>query len=143
MAGGSRKNADHTLLMALVCGATIENAAKTAGVSERTAHRRLKDPEFAKKLQDMRAEMVQRAAGMLTAAAMEAVKTLLALQKDNTPPAVRLGAARAVLELGMKLRESSELADRIAALEEEIQIQRVELPRPSNSEETPGEKNDG
>jgi hypothetical protein len=63
--------------------------------------------------------MVKRAAGMLTAAATEAVRTLLSLQKDSAPPAVRLGAARAVLELGIKVRELAELEARIAALEEQ------------------------
>jgi hypothetical protein len=54
---------------------------------------------------------------MLSAAGGEAVKTLLALQKDTVPAAVRLGAARAILELGVKLRETAELQERIAALE--------------------------
>ncbi len=120
MAGGNRKNADHVFLTTLAGGETIENAAKAAGISERTAYRRLKDPEFSQQLQDLRADMVSRATGMLTAAATQAVTTLQELQHEDTPPAVRLGAARAVLELGMKLRESSELAERIAALEAEL-----------------------
>jgi hypothetical protein len=33
---------------------------------------------------------------------------------------VRLGAARAVLELGVKLREAAELEARIAALEQQL-----------------------
>jgi hypothetical protein len=70
-------------------------------------------------VREARAEMVKRAAGMLTAAAGESVRTLLALQKDSVTPAVRLGAARAVLELGIKVREMVELEARIAALEEQ------------------------
>ena len=57
---------------------------------------------------------------MLTAAAMEAVKTLLDLQRHDMPPPVRLGAARSVLELGAKLRESLELNERITALEMQL-----------------------
>ncbi len=64
--------------------------------------------------------MVQRAAAVLTAAALEAVKTLMALQDAVIPPAVRLGAARAILELGPRLRESAELETRIATLEEQL-----------------------
>jgi hypothetical protein len=41
------------------------------------------------------------------------------LQKDSVPPAVRLGAARAVLELGIKIRELVDLETRIAALEQQ------------------------
>ena len=112
MAHKGRQNADESLLMALACGATVENAARSAAVSPRTAHRRLGDPSFRAKLQQMRGEMVSRTAGMLTAAAGEAVKTLLALQKESVPAAVRLGAARAILEIGLKVREMAEIEPR-------------------------------
>jgi hypothetical protein len=61
--------------------------------------------------------MVSRTAGTLTAAAGEAVRTLLELLKSTASAAVRLGAARAVLELGMKVREVADLEERLAALE--------------------------
>jgi hypothetical protein len=56
--------------------------------------------------------MVQQTGGALTAAATEAVLTLLELQNPPMPPAVRLGAARAVLEIGVKLCEAAELDER-------------------------------
>ena len=118
MAQKGRRASDERLLLALACGATVENAARSAGVSESTAYRRLREAEFNRRLQQVRADMVQRTAGMLTAAAGEAVKTLLALQKESIPPATRLGAARAVLEIGLKLREAAELEERLAALEQ-------------------------
>ncbi len=99
-----KKNED-ALLLALACGATVEAAAKQCQIHERTVYRRLGDRDFKARLQEIRTDMVRRAAGMLTAAANEAVRTLLNLQKDSTPPAVRLGAARAILEMGIKLRE--------------------------------------
>jgi hypothetical protein len=112
-----RQNADHKLIMALACGATVESAARQAEISERTVSRRLKDPEFQAKLQAERQEMVGRTTNMLTAAAMESVKTLLRLQGDGVPHSVQLGAARAVVELGARLREHNELFERVAALE--------------------------
>ncbi len=120
MAHRGRKGADEALLLALACGATVEAAAQSAGISRRTAHRRLADADFRQQLLGLRADMVQRTAGMLTAASMEAVKTLLALQKESIPAAVRLGAARSVLELGMKVRETAELQERLRALEERL-----------------------
>jgi len=120
MAQRRPQKTDEALLTALVCGATVENAARQCGVTERTVYRRLRDPEFQRRLLEVRADMVQRTAGMLTAAAMEAVKTLLSLQKESIPAAVRLGAARAVLELGVKLREAMELEQRIVALEKQL-----------------------
>jgi hypothetical protein len=112
-----RKKNEDALLLALACGATVEAAARQCQLSDRTVYRRLKDPEFRSRLQAVRSDMVQRAAGMLTAAAGEAVRTLLALQKESAPPAVRLGAARAVLEIGIRVRELADLEARIAALE--------------------------
>ena len=41
-----RRRADDQLRLALACGATVEAAAKKAGVSVRTAHRRLTCPAF-------------------------------------------------------------------------------------------------
>ena len=120
MATHKKKGIDDRLLMALACGATVEAAARTLGISERTVYRRLGEAAFRRRLQGLRADMVQRTSGMLTAAAGEGVKTLLALLKEGTPAAVRLGAAKAVLEFGVKLRELAELEERVADLEEQM-----------------------
>jgi hypothetical protein len=127
-----RQNADEMLLMALACGATVEAAAQKAGVSRGTANRRLNDPDFRQRLQEVRSEMVQRTAGMLTAAAGEAVKTLLDLQKNTVPHASRLGAARSVLEIGIKMRESADLEARLAAVEAQLAA-----PNPSGGDAGP------
>jgi hypothetical protein len=118
---------DDALLLSLACGATPEVAAQKAGVCVTTVYRRLRNPEFVKKLREARSEMMQRATAMLTAAAMEAVKTLLDLQAKSAPAATRLGAARSILELGSKLRHELELTARIEALEQQI--------KPSHPEE--------
>jgi hypothetical protein len=115
-----KNDRDAKVLMALACGATVAAAARQTGASERTIYRRLADPAFKHELQVLRADMVQRTSGTLTAAATEAVKSLLELLKPATPHATRLGAARSVLELGVKLREAAELEARIAALEAEV-----------------------
>lgn len=126
MPGGDRKDADHALLLALACGATKEAAARKAGVSESTVYRRLKEPGFQRELNKMRVDMVQRATSMLTASAMEAAKTLVALQDVATPPAVRLGAARAILDFGLKMRQDADLEERLAALEAVLEDQERE-----------------
>jgi hypothetical protein len=115
-----RQDADEALLMALACGATVENAAHKAGMSRRTAQRRLADSVFRQRLSERRADMVQRTAGMLTAASLESVKTLLTLQALPNPAGVRLGAARSVLDMALKLREASEWEERLMALERRL-----------------------
>lgn len=122
MAQRHRRKAEHTLLMAFACGATVESAARQAGVSESTAHRRLEDPAFRQQLQAMQSDMLKRTAGALTAASTESVRTLLELQKPTAPPAVRLGAARSILEIGIKLREAADLDDRLSALEQQLGV---------------------
>jgi len=122
MAQKGRRNADHKLLMAFACGATVESAARQAGVSESTAQRRRDDPAFDQQLQAMRADMIKRTAGALTAASTESVRTLLDLQKPSAPPAVRLGAARSVLEIGIKLREAADLEERMTVLEQQLSV---------------------
>jgi hypothetical protein len=105
-------------LQALACGATVENAARKAGVCERTVYRCLEDPHFCRRLQELRTDMVQRTAGMLTGAGMGSVKVLVDLQNDvSVPPTVRRRSARDVLELGLRLREAAELEQRLAAVE--------------------------
>lgn len=128
-----RKKANKVLLAALGCGAIVEAAAHKAGVSEATAYRRLQDTEFQKELQRFQSDMVQRAAGAMSAASMEAIKTLLDLLQQKHSGSVRLGASRAVLELGVKLRETAELEKRILALEqqnEQMAIQDTSARRP-------------
>lgn len=128
MAGQGRRNADEVLALAIACGSTIEGAAAKIGLALCTVRRRLKKPAFQKRVRDIRAEMVQRTTAMLTAAAGEAVKTLLDLQKNCTTASVRLNAARTILELGVKLRENAELAERIAALEQQFGIEAAPPP---------------
>lgn len=117
MSKGRKRKGDTELLLALACGASVENAAQKAGLSRRTVFRRLAAPAFRAQVTEMRAAMVQRAAGMFSAAGLPAIKTLTTLQESASSEAVRLGAARATIELGCKLRETVEWAERLAALE--------------------------
>ena len=112
-----RKQGDDILITTLACGATVEAAAQKAGMSDRSVYRRLESPEFKRQLKEFRSDIVKRTACMLTAASVEAVKTLLSLMERSTAPATRLGAARAVIEISMRLREAVEIEDRICALE--------------------------
>lgn len=115
--GGPRpRKGEAALLAALAAGQTIRDAAKAAGISERTASRHMEDPAFRQQVQEARAEIIARAASQLADAATDAATTLRGLLAAESD-AIKLGAARAILELGTKLRESVELEQRLAALE--------------------------
>jgi hypothetical protein len=111
------------LIMLLASGATWEVAAQKAGVSKPTVQRRLKDPAFCLRLQEFKADMVKRASGNLTAASGEAIKTLVSLLGPTIPHAVRLGAARTTLEMGIRMREVADTEERLAALEAQLAAQ--------------------
>jgi hypothetical protein len=116
MAGNGRRNAD-ALALALAAGDSIADAAGKAGLSERTVYRRLADPAFRQRTQTLRGEMIGRALGRMADGMAEAGDVLRTLLGPDVPPSVRLGACRAMLELGVKLRDSVELESRLSALE--------------------------
>lgn len=117
MAHRGRKNADDALAVALASGQTLRDAAASVRVSERTATRRWADPDFRQRVAALRSEMIGRAMGSMADAMSDAaagLRGLLAAESES----VRLGACRAILELGVRLREAVELETRIVALEQ-------------------------
>lgn len=83
---------------------------------ERTIRRRLADPEFHQCVTELRGEMVAAALGELSDSMSEAAKRLRTLL-NGTSEGVQLAAAKAILELGVKLREAAEMEARVAELE--------------------------
>jgi hypothetical protein len=121
MANRISKAEEQVFVTALAFGATVENAARKAGIGERTAYRRLADAAFRARVDQARQEAVLRTAGMLTGAALGSVKTLVDLQQDvSVPASVRRGAARDVLEMAVKYRDSAEMEQRLAAIEDRL-----------------------
>jgi hypothetical protein len=118
MADFGRRKRDAALLLALASGQTIRDAARLAGVGERTATRRMADPAYRHRVADLRAGMVERALGKMADGMADAADTLRRLLGADGE-SVQLGAARSLLELGVKLRESVELEARLATLEEQ------------------------
>jgi hypothetical protein len=117
VATGRKKKAETALASVLACGASPEVAAQKTGVSVRTVYRRLAEPTFRAAVDSVRIDMLRRTADMLSAASQPAIKTLLTLQESAASEAVRLGAARTVLEQGCRLRENVALQEQLAALE--------------------------
>jgi hypothetical protein len=116
VSGGDRKNADCALIAALASGATVQAASVAAGVAERTVYRRLEDPAFRRRVSETRGRMLAQAVGLLADASSRAVTTLTNLLEGESE-SVRLSAAKSIIELGCKLRESTELEERINQLE--------------------------
>jgi len=123
-----RRNADDALIAALVGGATVREAAATAGMGERTAWRRLDDDAFRARLDEARRQTIAAALDVLTRASTAAAATLATLLRAEYAPSVRLGAARSILELGGRLRESQDMLVRLAAVETALGLDREGRP---------------
>lgn len=113
-----RKGSDEALAAALAAGATIADAAARAGMSHRTARRRLTEAAFLDLLAEHRGTILARAADRLAAATADAVVSLAAIASDpEAPSAARVSAARTVLAEARTFHDSTELANRVTALE--------------------------
>jgi hypothetical protein len=128
VAGGDRSQANAGLIAALLGGLTIEKAAEAAGVSEATARRRLRDPEFVRELNAARREAIAAVAARLAALAGKAVGTLDELMEEAPAPQ-RIAAAREALRhlaVLAEVADSGELSERIERLERRLGLAAVD-----------------
>lgn len=111
-------------LRAVQCLLTERNtkeAATKAGVSEATIHRWLSEPAFDAAFRQARSSLLERALTSLQASTQEAVETLKTIMKDQAAPtSSRVRAARSIIELALKARETLEIEDRLRALEAKL-----------------------
>jgi hypothetical protein len=107
---------------ALATGRTAAEAAGLGKVGERTVRRRLADPEFCAEVSRARNELVAVATARASGRALEAIDTLTELTALDAPPSVRLGAAKAIIDYGIRLRSESELSERLAVVEAHLGI---------------------
>lgn len=100
----------------LAVGHTVADACTRAGVGESTAYRWLREPDFRRRVAELRKQATSEATGVLATATRLASLTLAELLKAEQP-GVRLQAARSVLEFAHKFCEVAELEERLLALE--------------------------
>lgn len=110
---------DVLLCTALLRGTTYPEAAKVAGCSRSTVARRMSDPTFRRRLDQLRIDAFARTTDRIVAEAMASVESISDIRSDaNAPVSVRLRAAIALLELSLKYRTASDLDDRLRSIEE-------------------------
>lgn len=90
-------------LTALISRPTIAEAAKAAGVSERTMQRYLKDGEFAEQYREAVRKVSDEAAARLILSMGRAVGALDSICQDSeAPPHARVQAANSILSHGLR-----------------------------------------
>ncbi|HVS36538.1 MAG TPA: hypothetical protein VMS17_13320 [Gemmataceae bacterium] len=122
--GGNRAGRKEVLALGLAAGKTIRQAAKAAGVSERTAGSWWAEPDFRLRVSEMRGEVVVRALGRMTDALTAAADTLRKLLRSKND-SVRLGAARSLIELTLKVREGTDLAAQVMELYRDLKDEKT------------------
>lgn len=95
---GGSLTGDDRLLTALASGCHVENAAVLAGVSERTAYRRLADPEFRSRLDLARESIRESILAKLADAGHDAIGTLWDLMQSSEDEGIRLKAAKTLID---------------------------------------------
>ena len=108
--------ADEALALALAEGQTIEGAARKAGVGRTTAHRRLHQPEFRQRVNEIRGEMLNRMVSSISNIGAGAV-AILAQLTQATSDSIKLAAARTILEYSIRGNELVSVQERLAAIE--------------------------
>jgi hypothetical protein len=113
------------LITALITSPTIQDAAKTVGVSETTAHRWLRTNKgFTAAYLKAPWEAVGQAIVRLQQLSSGAVAVLAQVAADKQAPASsRVAAATKILELAIKVVELEDLAARIEALKQQAGAQ--------------------
>jgi len=103
---------------AMLSARTVADAARQAGIAERTAYLYLSDPHIQAALDHALDETLSHTAHQATAAMDRALAALCAILDDPaSSPVARIAAARAILQVGPRLHESVTLTKRIASLE--------------------------
>ncbi len=106
---------------ALLAGQDVPRGAELAGVSERTGWRYLERPVVRRELAMRQDAALSEAGARLSAAMSESVDVMCSIRDDvSVSAAVRLSAARWLLDAGLKWREQVILAERLTEVERRL-----------------------
>ena len=118
MVAVSKTIKDDVLLAALVSNPTISAAAAAAGCGERTIFRRLENPEFRRRLEEMQLRTLETARNALLSRLTGAVDTMAdVMQNGENSPSTRLQAARSIIDTTLRVVETVDHERRICELE--------------------------
>ncbi len=108
-------------LTALLNHPTVRDAAKAVGVDERTLHRWLDEPAFARAYRKARRQAFSQAISITQRYAPLAVQTLAKISNDQSAPhAARVSASTALLKFSRESIELDDVVERVEALEADL-----------------------
>jgi hypothetical protein len=116
---------DELAIAAIIEGKPIYEAAELAGYSARTLQRRQHEPEFKRRLAEVRNDRVAQIAGQLGSLVDEAIHALRRSLNDELFPQNSLRAATVVLDKYRVFRKEFEVAQEMNAMREELRALRA------------------
>jgi hypothetical protein len=116
--GGKKDRKLPKFIEELLLSPSVEAAAASAGISNRTAWRWMRDPSVLERLADLRRQGMQHAMMRLQTAASAAVTCLCEVQANGESENAKVSAARCILEQALRAAEIADIEERIARLEQ-------------------------
>ena len=104
-------------ILALLSEPTIGEAAARCGIAEKTLRRWLTEDVASRPSSRRRGGHLQGRHRRIPALTVRAVDTLAALLGDKEPPAVRLGAARTVADIGLHQYDAETILKKLDEIE--------------------------
>jgi hypothetical protein len=101
----SLTDGDDRAIVAILAGATAEDAAQAGNMSARTLRRHRKDPEFERRIDSRRAGLAGELDSQLRGLAQEAVHVLRHVMRLEGPPELQLRAALGLLPIWLRSRD--------------------------------------
>ena len=106
---------------ALIAQPTIKGAAEECGISEKTLHAWLKEPDFASKVRAAQAEITRATMGRVLSTVGTAIDTLAEVMAyKGAGPGPRVASAKALLEHSLKVYELEAVQQRLDEMERRL-----------------------
>ena len=106
------------ILNALLCCGTIKAAAEQCQVTTKTIYNYLDRPEFKRKYDKAKADIISQTTRVLQKSSAKAVSMIIEIAEDITNnEQTRLNACRTILEYSLKYTDQYDILSRIEALE--------------------------
>lgn len=108
-------------IAALMTAPSVEAAAQETGVTGRTLHKWMREPEFLEKWNAAKRALVQTATARLRSGMVASIAALEQIRDDKeTPASVKVSASRTILEFALRSHEIEDLQERLTALERNL-----------------------
>ena len=115
----SKKQID--FLLAMLETGNISKSAKIAQITETTAFKYLKDG-LKEKLEEIRKKYLEANFKKLEFASIKATEVVIDILEDKEcPKSIKLNAGKTILDYGLKIREQTEIIDRLKNIEKRIE----------------------